>query len=268
LNHYSTVAATTRQLLEHSSKIVVPADGQVVVRQQQRWLAQYVQYDGKFKRVVQPPAPKAPPKPTPTPHQPGSFVWNEPSGRMKMILDNIRYTSRRLSNMKDRDNMRLLEILRRTRISNNAMIPRLDEIQERYEHCSYGLHDIRKLIHSITQHFVPNSMQHANIVPRRKYNFDYVDGYTVRGENINPTTHTVMSDKDSSSTSTNNSTSSNNRLPEDHDDDSKNNHHGPTSSQRSSKPKSTSGSSGGRPINQHRRSDSSPKLNPLTDLLR
>jgi hypothetical protein len=249
--------------------VPVTAVGQVVVRQQQRWLAQYVQYEGKFRRVVQPPAPKAPPPPpkppTPTPHQPGSFVWNEPSGRMKMILDNIRYTSRRLSNMKDRDNMRLLEILRRTRISNNAMIPRLDEIQERYEHCSYGLHDIRKLIHSITQHFAPSAVQHANIVPRRKYNFEHVDGYTVRGENINPTTHTVMSDKGGTSSSTSTSTSSNNRLPEDHDDDSKNNPHGPTSAQHSSKPKSTSG----RPANhQHRRSDSSPKLNPLTDLLR
>jgi hypothetical protein len=141
----------------------------------QRQHRTYIQFDDPNQNFIDastsPSYPKQPQQhPNQQQQQHGQYVWQEPPGRMKKIMEIIRISDKRYQYMHNRSLMKIKEVSRRIRLSNSAMVTRIALIKELYEDCSAGLQQIKQKLQVLCeQHNLTEQVQ--QIQPRRKYHF-------------------------------------------------------------------------------------------------
>jgi hypothetical protein len=96
------------------------------------------------------------------------YVWNEPPGRMKHILDIIRMSEKRFQNLNGRTLPKLQEMFRRVRISNSSAVTRVHLIQSSYEDCRDRLRQIKEKVTLLCQRY---KIDTKSIPKRRKFKF-------------------------------------------------------------------------------------------------
>lgn len=111
-----------------------------------------------------------------------SYVWNEPPGRMKKILELLRFSEQRWKYIRKQHMEKVIETTRRVRMSNCAFQPRLEDLEQQYEHLSYGLRDLVAALTKLCTHHGVAPPVHK----RRKFNFDHITAYTVGGKKYDP----------------------------------------------------------------------------------
>ena len=157
-----------------------------------------------------------------------NYVWNEPPGRMKKILDMIRMHEKRLDGMKTRTLPKINDVCKRIRISNNALVSRMGTLEVSFQVCSVGMKQFRiKMEIVCLQH---NISQYKLIPKRRKYTFpsQEKDEYneTDKNETLTITASTTNADNTNNNESDENqqqSTASSTAEEEDTDTSNNNN---------------------------------------------
>jgi hypothetical protein len=105
------------------------------------------------------------------------YVWQEPPGRVRQILDLQRFAEQRWKFLRLKYLEKLVEMSRRTRLSNNAWQPRLEQLEAQYQHLAYGLGQVAEQVARLGAEYGVK----PPAVPRRKFNFDRFDAYVVGG---------------------------------------------------------------------------------------
>jgi hypothetical protein len=174
-------------------------------QQQQQQQRSYIQYDDPNKNLDE--------SSSAVQQQQKPYVWQEPPGRMKKILDTIRITQKRYTYIENRSLVKIKDVVRRIRISNSAMVTRIGLIKDMYEDCSLSLQQIKTKVQLLCeQHNLLEQVQ--QIKPRRKFRFQLdpmkKDIYDDKYNHDNKNDDDDDDDNDNNKMNTKNSSNSNN----------------------------------------------------------
>ncbi len=102
------------------------------------------------------------------------YVWKEPPGRMRKILDTMRRNEAQLEVMKNKSLPQIKEVCKRIRISNSAMVTRVGLLEDVYNDCATLMQKVRETLESVCQ-------QHDRSSPSR--NLSFPQSHTVQNKN-------------------------------------------------------------------------------------
>jgi hypothetical protein len=144
------------------------------------------------------------------------YVWKEPPGRMRKILDTIRRNEAQLGVMQHKSLPHIKDVCKRIRTSNSAMVTRVDLLEHVYHDCATLMQEMRKTLERIMcqqeQYDRSSSPLLRNHVSQSQQNKEEEDDITTTTTIIDPEANADRGDaRNDTSTATNNNNNNNNK---------------------------------------------------------